>query len=266
MSKKAKIGIAQISGAGQPGQRFSGQVVFPTHTSWPIYKGPVQTDGSDSRPVLRVDLSQLSTDWLQDLTKHPELGDNTKKEKREPDLKPPLKPYVITEEEKIEAVIDFFKSASPKSATKSLKEIGPEAINTLFRLAFEASTLPWSEASGTEPATSRPADAPPLWAQRGDDCEVSVIEWVKKYHGHLVGDFDEERGRQNRDALAKADPELARAYSSTVRSNKRNLLPGLPLLPRHATADPAEALKRRQETNREAAARYRENKRISMMR
>lgn len=189
-----------------------------------------------------------------------DLDYNIPEEKREFDLEPPLKQDLSLE--KRDFVIQFLKDAKPETLEKffnlAVEEAGAVPAGLFAPMADPASPSP--------PPAARPADAPPLWAQRGDDCEVSVIEWVKKYHGHLVGDFDEERGRQNRDALAKADPELARAYSSTVRSNKRNLLPGLPLLPRHATADPAEALKRRQETNREAAARYREKKRLSMMR
>jgi hypothetical protein len=265
MSKKAKIATVKSSTQNQLDPSHLGQVVFPIHTSWPLYKGSIQPEKQDVRPVLQVDLSRLSTDWPQDLTKLPELGDNPKKDKREQDRRAPLSETVPTEEEMISAAAVFFKNASQEKTAKALKAMGPEAIAALFRIAVEeAGSVPHgmdvSKAAPASPSpASRSADAPPLWAKRTTGREVSPVDWIKMHYGNKDADSWDPMGL-TRDVLAELDPPLARAYAKMISRDSECALLGLPPKDVVHIADPVLALARKKQQVQEASARYRRKK------
>ena len=118
-------------------------------------------------------------------------------------------------------------------------------------VVFEVATAPEQPLS---PGTQAGA---PRWSNKPEDCKLTSREWIIKYYSHLIGEVDADQGERNRRQLAAKDPELARAYSSSIRSNPKIALPGLPLLPRNAADNSEVALERRKRQAREASARYR---------
>lgn len=173
MAQKARTETINGSEQNQLGQHPSGQVVFPSHPSWPIYKASILPESSGNRPILQVDISQISTDWPQNLLYDQESYYDEPEEKREIDPRPPLKPDLSSE--KRDFVIQFLKDAKPETLEKffnlAVEEAGavPSGMDTL-------------KAAPTTPP--RPADKPPLWAERTTGREVSPVDWIKMHYGN----------------------------------------------------------------------------------
>lgn len=245
MAEKARAETINGSEQSQLGQHPSGQVVFPSHPSWPIYKASILPESSGTRLVLQVDISRISTDWPQNLTNGQELGDTEDEEKREINKTPPLKRDLSLE--KRDFVIQFLKDAKP------------ETLEKFFNLAVEeAGTIPTdldtSKAAPTTPP--RPADAPPLWAERTTGREVSPALWIKMHYGNKNVDDWAPLGL-TRDMLVAADKPLSRAYASMISRNNDSALPGLPPMDVTHIDDPVVALARKREQVKDASKRYR---------
>jgi len=245
MAKKARTDTVESSEQSQPGQYSSGQVVFPRHTSWPIYKGSILPDDSNTRSVLQVDLSHLSTDWLPDLTKGPKLGDTEWEEKRELDTRPPLKRDLTLE--KRDFVIQFLKDAKP------------ETLERFFNLAVEeaGALIPEAESASPTPA-SRPADAPPLWAERTTGREMSPVGWIKMHYGNRDPDNWQAMGL-TRKKLGDLDYPLYLAFAKWIKRYPADNFDS-PALSRPRATSKEEALQRRLDGERQASQRYRETR------
>lgn len=89
----------------------------------------------------------------------------------------------LSKEEKINAIIEFSKMASPQSMANVLGRIDPSVLEAIFKgVAEEASSVP----AGPVP---RPADAPPLWAERKPGWNTtgkksSCALWIKMHYGN----------------------------------------------------------------------------------
>ena len=249
MSKRAKTDTVKGSEQSQPGQYSSGQVVFPRHTSWPIYKGSILPDDSNTRPVLQVDLSHLSTDWPQNLTKGPKLGDTEWEEKRELDTRPPLKRDLTLE--KRDFVIQFLKDAKP------------ETLERFFNLAVEeaGAVIPEAEsASPSPPPAARPADAPPLWAERTDGWnktgkKSSCALWIKMHYGNKDPENWEPMGLTLKDL--RHDKPLYDAFAKWIEKHPEDDFD--PQVRRQIVRyiDPQEAVERLRGQKRASEARLR---------
>lgn len=201
-----------------------------------------------------------------DLTSPTDKGYSDLKDKREPNLKPPLIKDVPTEEEKISATVDFLKTASPQIIAKALGKIEPEALELFFRVAVEEfGAVPAGvDVSKAEPASSSPtpaprvADAPPLWATRqpgwndAADEKASPALWIKMHYGNKDCKNWDAMGL-TRAALLKFDPALCAAYTTWIgpsRHPDENL--HLPTEVRTKPASAEEALRLRRESNLKA--------------
>lgn len=194
--------------------------------------------------------------WREHREKHKKLrspgvisydGDQEGKNRQN---KKPKEPILTDEHYEV-----FFKSGTDKIEKERLISQMESQLGAEFKLKVQRRVDAPLLADGQ----------PRLWVDREgrpEDKKLSSIEWIKKYYCHLVGEADADKARSNRERLAKADPELARAYVSTIRSTPSQTLPGLPLLPRSPAQDPQEALDKLKSQQREASARYRAAKRI----
>lgn len=247
MAEKARAETINGSEQSQLGQHPSGQVVFPSHPSWPIYKASILPESSGTRPVLQVDISRISTDWPQNLTNGQELGDTEDEEKREINKTPPLKRDLSLE--KRDFVIQFLKDAKP------------ETLEKFFNLAVEeAGTIPTDlDTSKSAPTTPpRPADAPPLWAERTTGREVSPVAWIRMHYGNKDPDNWDAMGLTSSD-LRQSDRALYQAYASWISRKPSDGL-DLPKLTSITFDDPVEHLEHKRKVQRLAAARYRAKK------
>ena len=216
MTNKARAETMKGSEQSHLGQHPSGQVVFPSHTSWPIYKASILPEPSGTRPILQVDISHISTDWPQNLTNEQELGDTEWEEKRELDTRPPLKRDLSLK--KRDFVIQFLKDAKP------------ETLEKFFNLAVEeAGAVPTDlDASKAAPTTPpRPADEPPLWAERTTGREVSPVDWIKMHYGNKDPKNWQAMGL-TRDVLRRIDRPLYQAFGtffSRLRKSPDSIIP-----------------------------------------
>jgi hypothetical protein len=172
MSEAAKIGPMQTEEQTSPNDGLSGRIFYPSN---------------NDRPVFRVDLSQLSADFPENLTVSVKLGDNEKEEKREQDRRPPLIDDV-SNEEKLNALFERL-SKNPTEVDAVAEFLRQRDANSSFGEAAEA-----------EPASGPcPADAPPLWAERTTGREVSPMDWVKMHYGNRNPENWEANGLKRSD-------------------------------------------------------------------
>lgn len=247
MTKKAKAETMKGSERSQLGQHPSGQVVFPSHTSWPIYKASILPEPSGTRPILQVDISHISTDWPQNLPYDQESYYDEPEEKRELDPRPPLKRDLSLE--KRDFVIQFLKAAKP------------ETLEKFFNLAVEeAGAIPTdldtSKAAPTTPP--RPADAPPLWVERTTGREVSPALWIKMHYGNKDPDNWDALGL-TRKKLGGLDYPLYIAFAKWIKRYPADNFDS-PALSRPRATSKEEALQRRLDVERKASERYRKTR------
>lgn len=203
MAEKARTETMEGSEQSQLGQQSSGNIIFRSHPSWPIYKASILPESSGNRPTLQVDISQISTDWPHNLTNGQELRDNEHKEKRELDKTPPLIDDVSNEEK----LSNLFKRLSNN----------PEEVDVVADfLRQRDATSSFSKVAKAEPAPApRHADAPPLWAERTTGREVSPVDWIRMHYGNRDPNNWDALGL-TRDQIRRIDRALYQAFCTFV--------------------------------------------------
>lgn len=104
----------------------------------------------------------------------------------------------------------------------------------------------------------RPADAPPLWAERTTGREVSPADWIRMHYGNKDPENWDAMGLTSSD-LRQSDRALYQAYASWISRKPSDGL-NLPKLTYITFDDPVEHLEHKREAQRLASARYRAKK------
>jgi hypothetical protein len=141
--------------------------------------------------------------WPHDLTKPPELDDNAKEDKREPNSKPPLNDR-LSNEQKLNELFERLRK-------------NPEEVDVVADILRQRdATSSFAQAATAEPASAiHPADAPPLWADRTTGREVSPVDWIKMHYGNKVPDNWDPMGLTRAD-LVRLDQSLYKAYAQWI--------------------------------------------------
>lgn len=154
----------------------------------------------------------LTVDWSRfdrsDLRIDPKLEYNEKEEKREFEPDAPLKSFLL--DDKRDFVIQFLKDAKPETLEKFFNL----AVEEARTFAADPDALKATPASSSQTSAPRPADAPPLWAERTTGREVSPVDWIKLHYGPWL-----QGGTLSRPLLGKLDPALYEAYAKWSKRN-----------------------------------------------
>lgn len=203
------------------------------------------------QPIISVDFSEIEDqfsnipdDSLQIVgalgyTDGEEIGDFKRR--------PPLKDLFT--DQKLQALFEFLVVAPA--------EVREAHVNLARQ---QGAAFPFSQAAAEGPVdratpAPRPADAPPLWAERkqgwneGTDEKASPALWIKMHYGNRSLKNWDSMGL-TRAQLSKLDPTLCSAYTSWIRPNRHpedDL--GIPKEPRTKSRSAEEALSKRRASN-----------------
>ena len=194
----------------------------------------------------------ISVDF-QNLQKWEDLEYDGPEEKREDYPRPPLKDFLL-KDQKLQALFEFLMAAPA------------EVLDAQFALARkQGATFSFSQAAtdagapaSTPVLASRPADAPPLWAERTTGREVSPVDWIRKFYGNKDPINWDPMGL-TRKKLGGLDYPLYLAFAKWIKRYPADNFDS-PALSRPRATSKEEALQRRLDVERQASQRYREAK------
>ncbi len=136
----------------------------------------------------------------------------------------------------------------------------PEEIRAHIVLAEKhGATFSFAQAASgnARGADTRPADAPPLWAERKTGREVSPVDWIKMHYGRTLEDGSWDPMGLSRKTISNLDHPLYQALATWLVRHPDDAFDTPPARrPRAKTPD--EAVARRVQVSREAQARFRQ--------